>query len=170
MQSTPRREFLTRGLVLATGAAAVAGAAKAGASTGVSADAAPRTFHLDGRGVHVVDQVGSRRLQLGDRLSGLGELMAGGKKVGEFYATSIFVGDPFRDGGAGRVEQHTFVLAQGLLIGTGVVPHDGGLATFAIVGGTGAFAAARGAYTASFDAIEDGGDGVASFDFTVEGA
>ena len=168
---TNRRNVL-RGVAVAAGAAGTVGLV----GTGRAAAAAPAVpalgalkFHLDGRDIHLFDQVLKRRLKLGDRLSGIGELISSGKKVGEFFATSIFVGDPFDDNGAGRVEQHTFVLRNGLLIGNGVVPHLGGPATFAIIGGSGAFAAARGAYVAAFDAIEDGGDGIASFDFSLEG-
>ena len=167
-EPTPRRTFLTRGLALAAGAATLAGAREAGAAPG-SPHAGTHTFHLDGRNVHSVDQVGARRLQLGDRLSGIGELYDGDTKTGEFYTTCIVLADPFGDGVAGRVEQHTFALPDGLLIGTGVVPHSGAPATFAIIGGTGAFIAARGVYVASFDPFEDGGDGVASLDFALEG-
>lgn len=61
--------------------------------------------------------------------------------------------------GGEHVQLHTFSLLDGTLVGMGSV------AGFAIVGGTGSYAGARGAYVLDHRPLESGGDGSASFTF-----
>jgi hypothetical protein len=92
---------------------------------------------------------------------------AGGSKVGELYATCTCVNSPFGPGplSATLLEQHTLNLQDGTLTGIGTSQDDEGV--FAIVGGTGRFAGARGSYTARQSPIGRGGDGTAELVISV---
>ena len=62
-----------------------------------------------------------------------------------------------------RLELHTFKLRDGTIIGSGT---SGALeGEFAILGGTGRYAGARGTYVARHNRRELGGDGTAEFRF-----
>ena len=63
------------------------------------------------------------------------------------------------------VEVHTFVLPEGTIVGMGTSVH--GRAVFAIVGGTGAYADAKGSYAATQRLREHGGNGTAEFILTI---
>jgi hypothetical protein len=64
-------------------------------------------------------------------------------------------------------ELQTFNLAGGSIFGMGTPPARGeGVATFAILGGTGSFAGATGTYTQEQRPTDRGGDGTARFEFT----
>ena len=82
-------------------------------------------------------------------------------KVGEFYATCTCVNAPFGAGplAATFLEHHTLNLRDGSLTGMGTSQSEESF--FAIVGGTGRYAGARGSYVARQTPLERGGDGTA---------
>ena len=86
----------------------------------------------------------------------------GGPPIGMFAATVAVVRSPFLDGPS-TIEQHVFVLEDGTLTGAGHAV--AGVGTFAITGGTGRYAGARGSYTAVLSPHGFGGDGSADFNF-----
>jgi len=112
--------------------------------------------------------VGLTRGQLpapGSQLAITGELLDdGGRKQGEFYATSVFMGAPHGagDSAASYVETHHFNLVDGSLVGSGTW-YVNGRSRFAVLAGTGRFAGATGTYEAIQRPIELGGDGTAVF-------
>ncbi|MHB8577416.1 MAG: hypothetical protein ACYDCQ_19055 [Dehalococcoidia bacterium] len=171
--SPGRRGVIKRGLALVAGGlglGAVAGrgtAAAAGAATAPMAPA-PRSLTLLGRGFHLYGSdrpFGATPLR-GDRVAAAGTLHdAAGSPLGEFHSAVFCTSSPFSPGAEplAYLEQHTFKLADGLLIGTGL--SGSGDDEFAIVGGTGAYLGARGSYTASQRPFDMGGDGNAEFHF-----
>jgi hypothetical protein len=86
----------------------------------------------------------------------------GGVKIGEFFSALFALGSPFGTPDATQLEYHTFNLHDGTIIGLGTAG-AGGESEYAIVGGTGRFAGARGTYVARQRARELGGDGTADF-------
>ena len=98
----------------------------------------------------------------GDRGSVSGELADAvtGAAVGTFRSACFHGGRAASD-----LELHTFALEDGMLVGMGST--QGGEGTFAIIGGTGRFAGARGTYVARQGHREVGGDGGAEFAFTI---
>jgi hypothetical protein len=108
----------------------------------------------------------------GDRLTAFG-LLAGepdGPVVGEFHGAYTALRDPGHGAAVdvATLEQHTFVLDGGTLVGSGVGTRSLDVAdTFAIVGGTGRYAGARGTYVARQRHREFGGDGTADFVLTL---
>jgi len=137
--------------------------------------AAPVELRLYGRNWHIQGE-GPRarwaRPERGQRQVAFGELLDGptdsaGVKVGEFYATCTCVGAPFGAGplAAAFVEHHTLNLGDGTLTGMGT--SQGEESTFAIVGGTGRYAGARGSYVARQLPVELGGDGTAELMVTI---
>lgn len=101
-----------------------------------------------------------------DHISTHGQLVGrpGNGTIGTFAATSIVTRSPFNDHPT-TIEHHIFTLPDGILIGSGQA--TGGVGTFAITGGTGRYADARGSYTAALSPRGLGGDGTASFDLTL---
>ncbi|HZQ76136.1 MAG TPA: hypothetical protein VFE55_02325 [Acidimicrobiia bacterium] len=102
----------------------------------------------------------------GDRLVASGDLHAtpGGDKVGEFHAAVFHLGAPGQVGpaGAGSLELHTFLLPDGSIIGSGTATPDADRPdAFAVIGGTGRYAGARGSYVVRQGYRELGGDGTA---------
>ena len=67
---------------------------------------------------------------------------------------------------AGALELHTFELPEGFIFGVGA--GSLGEATFAVIGGTGLYARARGSYVARQSLRESGGDGTAEFVLTLD--
>jgi hypothetical protein len=122
------------------------------------------TLALHGRGWNLTG-AGHRPGRLpgaGERGSISGELTdpATGDRVGTFRSATFHGGREEAD-----LELHTFDLGDGMLVGMGA--SQGGEGTFAIIGGTGRFAGARGAYAARQGHREVGGDGGAEFAFTI---
>jgi hypothetical protein len=109
----------------------------------------------------------------GDRLLTFAELLdaSGQRKVGEFYAVCICAHAPFgvTIHSAAQVEQHVFVTKEGTIVGFGTVPPNGigRPAAFAITGGTGRFEGVRGSYEAIQSPVELGGNGKASYKFSI---
>jgi len=162
-----RRGVLKRGLALAAGAfglGAVAADARGALPLG-------REVRLHGRNWRLTT-VGRRpgeAIQLGDQSAVLGELLDGpqGKAVGQFYGSRLAIQSA--PGGHARadagIEVHTFVLPGGTLVGMGTSVL--GEAVFAIVGGTGRYAGAKGSYVAKQRLREQGGNGTAEFILTL---
>jgi hypothetical protein len=108
---------------------------------------------------------GQRSLVFGELLNA--PASAGGSKIGEYYAVCTCVNAPFGAGptAATSFEQHTLNLQDGTLTGMGTSQGETG--TFAIVGGTGRYAGARGSYAAKQSPIDRGGDGSAELVITL---
>lgn len=170
-----RRGLLSRGLLAAAGAVGWSLLAGRRASANehepapetVVASSGASVLRLHGRAWHL--QTAHRKRGelpvVGDRLGMYGELLDApdGSKVGEFYAAGIFFDAPFGQSelSAANLEQHTFRLSDGTIVGLGTASGDEGV--YAVVGGTGRYAGARGSYVARLQPIELGGDGSAEF-------
>jgi hypothetical protein len=168
--SSSRRGLLGRGVALLAGALGAGGATSAGAiASPARAEASTvlslygRNFHLrsPGRRAGAVPVEGEPGVAYGELLSGAGE------KVGEFRGGFVALGLPFGAGAyaPGSLEQHVFNLENGTIVGLGSA--TAGEGTFAIVGGTGSYAGARGSYTAIMRPREHGGNSSAEFRLTV---
>lgn len=169
--NTDRRTILKRGALGAASVAAVAVAA--GAATTPSRSAATpqpegaQTIRLIGRGWHA-DTTKATLPRKGDRYAVYGELYEpGGDKAGEFFSSNVGVDSPFQitGEGVGAFEIHTLSLAGGTIVGVGI--GGGSERTYAIVGGTGKYAGARGSYLARQDTYGLGGDGKAELLLTL---
>jgi hypothetical protein len=181
--ATHRRTVLKRGISLLGTAAAAAAAGTTAVAAGnghhdrPDSPDAPRagtTLVLHG----VAWRVTSRDLKRGElppegvRMLTRGEIVdapAKGRKVGDFYATYYRLSAPGKvpHSAPGSLELHTFVFADGTIVGSGIgsaAPHSEG--QFAIVGGTGRYLGVTGAYAARQGHAELGGDGTAVFTFT----
>ena len=162
-----RRTLLKRGLV---GAAAVT-AVIAGGGRANAAVIAPTggTIKLLGRGFHAFtgERVGLLPSK-GDAYSIYGELLdASGVKVGDFVASCTATDSPFEltGQGQGSIDTQTLNLRDGSIVGMGA--GTGATRAYAIVGGTGRYAGARGSYTATLDTYGLGGSGEAAFEITL---
>lgn len=163
-----RRTLLKKGLI---GAAAVTAVLATGgkANAAVSAPSGGTTLKLAGHGFHAFtgERVGLLPSK-GDAYSVYGELLdASGVKVGDFMATCTAIDSPFEitGQGVGSIETQTLNLRDGSIIGVGA--GTGATRAYAIVGGTGKYAGARGSYTATIDAHGLGGSGAAAFEITL---
>lgn len=137
------------------------------------------TLVLNARGLRISSQ-DLRRGELpaaGVRMMARAELVFGspfnqkaGQKFGEFLATYHRVNSPGKvaDHEPGSLEQHTFILPEGTLFGTGVsLSGMDGEGQFAIIGGTGCYQGVRGSYVARQSHVDFGGTGSATFTFTL---
>lgn len=85
------------------------------------------------------------------------------RRVGEFSAARFALESPFGGtAGAASLDLHSFNLQDGTILGLGTTVADGE-SMFAITGGTGRYAGARGTYVARQNPRELGGDGTAEF-------
>ncbi len=170
-----KRNFLKRGalmLAAALGGVLAGRTNKASAAFVLTPDApSPARFTLYGRRWHHYSP-GRRRGQApskGDQVAKYGELLDGSSraKVGEFYSAGLHLGEPLGPGpfAATSLETHTFTLADGTVVGMGVAAGPAHTSTFAVVGGTGRYAGARGSYRTVQHPQEGGGDGSATFVF-----
>jgi len=177
---TSRRSAIKQGLTALGG---LVGLGMAGRLAGVEAGARlapatvaplpPHRLTLWGRDWHsfspdrprgVLPARGERRLASGDL-----HRAPDGEKVGEFHAALFTLGPPGQVGpaGAGSLELHTLNLADGSIVAAGTGSPDTDRAdTFAIVGGTGRYAGARGTCVARQGHRESGGDGTAELTLT----
>jgi len=179
--TTSRRTAIRRGLLTLAGVCGVRAVAPAltippaeaagvppAPNTGAGVGPVPITLTFYGRRWHSYAH-GKRAGEVpakGDRLVASGDLHStpDGDKVGEFHAAVFSLAAPGQIGpvGAGSLELHTIVLPEGSIIGTGTASPDPDRDdAFAIVGGTGRFAGARGTYVARQGYRELGGDGTA---------
>jgi hypothetical protein len=164
-----RRGLLGRGLVgLAAAVGIGAGAGVTAARTSGGGESGSRTIRLDGRG-WTLSTPGRRlgeRIAPGDRSTVHGQLLDGSRVVGSFLGSRVAA--PSASGGLeadASLELHTFTLDGGTILGMGSALPGAGV--FAIVGGSGKYANARGTYTAEQQAFELGGDGSATFVLTL---
>lgn len=168
--SETRRTVLKRGAIGAASVAAVAVAAGAAATQSRPAAAiqqtGARTIRLIGESWHADTK--SAIPGKGERYSVYGELHSpAGGKVGEFFSTNVGVDSPFQitGEGVGAFEIHTLTFADGTIVGVGI--GGGRERSYAIVGGTGRYAGARGSYMARQDTYGLGGDGKAELLLTL---
>ncbi len=159
--SAGRRQILRRGALGAASVAAVAVAAGAASQRRVApaASGTTRTMRLVGRDWHTDT---AKLPGKGDQYTVYGALHdPAGDKIGEFFSTNIGVNSPFQvtGEGIGSFELHTLTLPGGSIVGVGI--GGGPERSFAIVGGTGKYAGARGSYLARQDTYGLGGDGKA---------
>ena len=173
-----RRGFLKKATLLVVGALGGAITMRGVSSDTVRAGppSAPQetSFKLYGRYWHLHSQHRKRGQVpvMGDQMVIYGELLKESRrtKVGEFYSSCLHIRSPFGPSllAASNVEVHTFNLADGSLLGMGTTREAlGGEEVFAILGGTGRYAGARGSYMARQRPQELGGDGTAEFSFNV---
>jgi hypothetical protein len=159
-----------RGLALVAGAIGVGAARRT--DTAEAAVAAPTELRLHGRHFHL-DAPSRRPGEVptkGDRHTAYGELLdrRNGRPVGHFSAAHFTLDSPFAPGLAASLELHTFTLRDGTIHGLGVATR-GAEGHFAVLGGTGRYAGARGSYVAHQRPRELGGDGTAEFNLTLAG-
>lgn len=171
-RATARRSMLKRLAVLTAGAVGL-GATGVSAAALSGSPAAPQStsFRLYGTGwqVHSNTQPRGTKPNRGDRMSSYGELRsADGERIGDFFGNIVSLRSPFAAGpwGNASLEIHSFVLKDGSLFGLGnSVPNGEATDSYAIVGGTGKYAGARGIYIARQGPRGLGGDGSADFTF-----
>jgi hypothetical protein len=156
-----RRSALKRiALILGVGGAA---------ATGLTvARKGEETFSLEGRGWRLHSrEVAKGKLPDGERMLGYGDLYdANGTPKGRFTATYFGLPQAATNGRLASLEQHVFTLPGGSIMGSGMTAP--GFETedeFAIVGGTGKYAGARGTYVLRQSPVEFGGDGTATITF-----
>ena len=159
----------SRRSVLKTGLAAVGGVVSFGIADKAAAQepSTPSTLSFDGRSWHLTSPVrqAGEFPDAGEQMLMSGELVHGdGSHAGDFHGTYVALTAPGHagPGDASSLQTHTLNLADGTLVGTGTATacHDGEDA-FAIVGGTGRYAGARGSYTIRQSPVQLGGDGTA---------
>jgi len=165
---TSRRVAIKKGLLSAAGLVGLKGAGPLSPAAATATAPAVTTLTLYGRNwcsYGPTKRAGELPAR-GDRLVASGDLHAGpgGDKVGEFHAALFHLGAPGQVGpaGAGSLELHTFLLPDGSIIGAGTgTPDPDRHDPFAIIGGTGRYAGARGTYAVRQGYRELGGDGTA---------
>lgn len=171
-KATGRRGLLKRLAFLSAGAIGLGVTGASAAS--LPAPPSATTLRLYGRGWHVYSNTQPRGSApgKGERFSSYGELVDGpdGEKVGDFFGTIVSMRSPFAAGPAGgaSLEIHSFVMNEGTVFGLGnLLPNGEPTDTFAIVGGTGRYAGARGTYVSRQAHRGLGGDGTADFTFNL---
>jgi hypothetical protein len=162
-----RRSALKR-MALALGG--LGGVAAGAGGWKLAQGSADETLTFQGRGWHITsNSVAKGKLpEGGNRMLAYGELYRpeGGDKVGDFAATYFSLPQPAAGGRLASLEQHVFNLPGGSIHGSGITAP--GFATedeFAILGGTGRYAGARGTYLLRQNHLEFGGDGTATITF-----
>ena len=174
--STNRRDALKNALLTAVGIGAVSKGGSAAVQDGAPAPKTEGQVVLYG----VRLQISSQDLQRGElppagvRMLVQGEIFdkpsGGGQKTGDFFATYYRLNTPGKvaQHEPGSLELHTFVFADGTLVGSGVsnaaLDSEG---QFAVIGGTGRYHGARGSYLARQSHLGLGGDGGATFTLTL---
>ncbi len=170
-----RRWALARAGAVLGGGLGVAGSADLLAAAPASADtraSTARRFTVEATGMGVVSGLppAGAGHRPGDRwlVTGSGQL-AGGSATFVAEVTTVEATTP--DAGLrATVEHHVFTFPAGTLIGSGTSGHHGRDGVFAVLGGTGEYAGARGSYTATQRLPHHGGDGTAVFHFTLSTA
>jgi hypothetical protein len=161
---------LKRGLAVTAGAVTFGGVTRT-ADAAIGLPSGARSLVLEATDVRsLVPRPFNEAVRLGDRITISGDLVdASGTKLGEFYALSLVTLVPNRIDPSlvSSVENHTFQLADGSILGAGTTLPGAAENAFAVVGGTGRFAGARGTYVSRVSPYDLGGDGTASFAFTL---
>ena len=188
MTGRTRRSVLT---TVASGAAVAAVAVGAAAPSSASASGTgPRTLSLTGTGLRRLDArpatvpgtvahpAASTLPRAGDRCLVTGTVTPSGAHAaagpaaaaGTFYADVVVLVDHGRapeHGAAATYEQHLLTLPEGTIVATGTLDRLG-RGTLAVVGGTGAWAGARGTCTVEQHRLDLGGDGRALFHLSLD--
>jgi hypothetical protein len=155
---TTRRGALGRLAVVAAGALGIGYAAReATAGDSKTATPVPEQLVLYGRDMrlHSPARTPGELPPAGDRPTPLGRLVdKRDRPLGSFTSTALA-------NASAALEIHTFALSEGSIFGVGAGAFDE--ATFAVIGGTGRYAGARGSYVARQSLRELGGDGTAEF-------
>ena len=165
--SETRRAILKRAVLLVGGAAGLLAGREVLQRSSASTS---ETLTLEGRGWHIHSrELAKGRLPAGgERMVAYGELHApaGETQVGDFFATYFSLPPAGSGGRFASIEHHTFHLSDGSIMGTGTTKPDlDSEDEFAIVGGTGRYAGARGTYIVRQSHQEFGGDGTALISF-----
>lgn len=157
---TTRRSAVSRAMLALAG---LVGLGAAGARADLAPAVEPGAIVLYGRNWRTSRGRRGELLSEGDRISVRGDLIDGvqGVSVGEFYAAAFAIGGGSHPAHGERLELHTFKLREGTIIGSGTAGQLDGV--FAILGGTGRYAGARGTYVARQRHRDFGGDGSAEF-------
>jgi hypothetical protein len=141
MKGMTRKGMLGRGLALVGGLAG-AGAAARGLGPG---DEETLVLHVRER-----MRPPASPEQAGERLTLVAELYGrDGAQAGNLYGAGFALRGPGEPAGPSRLELHTLELADGSIVGTGTIGAGTGdllEGSFAILGGTGRYAGARGTY------------------------
>jgi hypothetical protein len=90
--------------------------------------------------------------------------------MGDFFATYNRINTPGKVANhePGSLEQHTFILPEGNLYGSGMATSGTeSEGHFAIIGGTGKYLGAQGSYVARQSHVDFGGNGTATFTLTL---
>ncbi len=139
-----------------------------------STGAAPiTTLVLEARGLRAVPAGGHSGAPVarGEGVTLHADLVdASGTHAGTLTGVSHCTAVPFSsdDSPVGAVEMHTMTLRDGVILGMGASPAvAAGSAAFAVVGGTGRFAGARGSYLAEQQTDAAGGRGRARYTLTL---
>jgi hypothetical protein len=171
LMTASRRGLLRQALLLIGGSA---GAVVGGSAFSKKVEASPKGFEtltIYGDDWHIVSRdlmrgdlpaAGARMLTYG----GLYERPGNGVRFGDFFSDYVSLHEVGGLGLLASLEQHTFNFGDGSIIGSGTTRP--GLDTedeFAIIGGTGIYAGARGTYVVRQSQTEFGGDGSASITF-----
>ncbi len=175
--ATNRRDALKRGFAL-LGAVVGIGAASnesTAAQDGPSEIKEGKQIVLHAHHLHISSQDLQRGQlpQAGIRMVAKAEIVSSpsnGRKVGDFFANYVRINTPGKvaDHEPGSFEDHTFVLPEGNIFGSGVATSaTNSEGQFAIVGGTGRYLGARGSYIARQSHLDFGGNGTATFTFTL---
>jgi hypothetical protein len=162
-----RRGVLKSGLILLGGAAGVSalmGETPAQASTTLRVSADQVVGQLVGRQLDETPEVGDTIVTSGRLVN------ARGVGTGHYYSvgTLMALASTFDRPVVARMAQQSLQLPTGSLFGTGTSSADG-VGRYAVTGGTGRYAGARGSYTCTESAAGLGGDGTASFVLTLLG-
>jgi hypothetical protein len=166
---TNRRDALKGGIAFVGAAAGLAAA-----STAANA-ADNKSLVVYGRGWRISSQdIGRGELPAaGVRMLSRGEIVdkpRRGRKIGDFFATYYRLNPHGKVAAheAGSLELHTFAFSDGTIVGSGISSAGSqSEGIFAITGGTGRFLGARGSYVARQNHADFGGDGTATFTFTL---
>jgi len=161
---TSRRNVVARAGLAIAGLVGV-GAASSAAAMPLAPSAGTSTIVLRGRNLRTTNARSGGVLSEGDRIGVRGDLVDDekGELVGDFIAAGFAMGGSSHPAQGERLELHTFNLRDGTIIGSGTAgPLEG---VFAILGGTGRYANARGTYIARQSHQDLGGDGSADFVF-----
>jgi hypothetical protein len=164
-----RRTLLQRGLALLGGGAAVAAGVRwgRGAPAEAAAAARQRIFYarirpVPGSGIDARSET---------RLVSTGELLDApdGKRVGQFSTNCFCLGTPFGPHATApsNLEMQVLQLHDGTLFGMSAPGVEHGLKVHAIVGGTAAYAAARGTYVQRPAAAKKAGPDLVEFVVTL---
>lgn len=172
--ATNRRDALRRGFAL-IGAAIGIGAASKGLPATPGEARPGKQVVLKARRLRISSQ-DLRRGELpqaGIRMIARAEIVSGSsanEKMGDFFATYNRINTPGKVANhePGSLEQHTFILPEGNLYGSGMATSGTeSEGHFAIIGGTGKYLGAQGSYVARQSHVDFGGNGTATFTLTL---